>query len=408
MFLKFGIPSLDELVEIPHPVESVTPGIASETVAILGPEGAGKSVLALHLASRYAADCLRRVYPTDSTQAKPKKSILPRILYISSDLKASSAERVWKNFALEHPNTRQIPFERNMAGVERYTSIHRKHTLELKKLWLGADTTDELVRELLIPARHRKKDNNANVIFLDLASHTAGDDWSLVNALLVKLQTVDSARFSKKKPALPHLVIIDSVAGFETFVGRIDAYGNEQSRRSRIAQCLRNAGERVSLVFVVEESTGAERLPEEYVTDVVLSLRKKTVCQNSVLTVEVQKARAREHAKGEHSFEIRDRVSARASATLCGNQCSFQEVAHFPKFLKSFISGIRRAFTSQIVVCSKSPLQSMPSSPLAVAGPAENPSKPLLKRPAQAIVILNSASKQPFKLRVLLDLTQFA
>lgn len=308
MFLKFGIPSLDELVEVPHPADLSDREIASESIAILGPEGSGKSVLALHLASRYAADCLRRIYPTDEERAELDPPIMPRILYISSDLKAVSAERVWKNFALQHPNTRQVPFERNMEGLERYTSIHKSLTLTLKTLWLGADTTDELVKELLMPKNHPKDSNDANVVFLDLASHTAGDDWSLVNALLVKLQSVKSAIVCGKKSALPHLVIIDSVAGFETFVGRIDAYGNEQSRRSRIAQCLRNAGDRVSIVFVVEESTGIEHLPEEYVTDIVLSLRKRTVFQNSVSTVEVQKARIREHAKGEHPFEIRDRI----------------------------------------------------------------------------------------------------
>ena len=74
---------------------------------------------------------------------------------------------------------------------------------------------------------------------------------------------------------LPHLVIIDSVAGFETFVGTVDAYGNEQTRRSRIAQCIRNAGERVNLLFVVEESHNNEHLPEEYVTDIVFSMRKR-------------------------------------------------------------------------------------------------------------------------------------
>jgi hypothetical protein len=64
----------------------------------------------------------------------------------------------------------------------------------------------------------------------------------------------------------------------------------------------------------VEESTAIEHLPEEYVTDVVLSLRKRTICQNSVLTVEVQKATVRGNAKGEHPFEIRDR-----NGTLTGS-----------------------------------------------------------------------------------------
>ena len=46
----------------------------------------------------------------------------------------------------------------------------------------------------------------------------------------------------KSDRPLKHLVIIDSVAGFETYVGTLDAFGLEQSRRARIAQCMRNTG----------------------------------------------------------------------------------------------------------------------------------------------------------------------
>jgi hypothetical protein len=65
--------------------------------------------------------------------------------------------------------------------------------------------------------------------FLDLATNTAGDDWSFVNTLLAKLESIPTAHDENGNP-LPHLVVVDSVLGFETFVGRLDAYGVAQCR----------------------------------------------------------------------------------------------------------------------------------------------------------------------------------
>jgi KaiC/GvpD/RAD55 family RecA-like ATPase len=290
VLLKFGIPSLDDLIAPPK-AHKGNEGSNCESLAILGPDGTGKSVLALHLASRYAADCDRAIQ-----KAGVGSDQHPRVLYISSDLRHESAEKVWDNFELCAPNKRHIPFERSSLALIR-DQFKGSPRICLRPL---TPDPEKLVEYLLDPPP-----GDERIGFLDLASHTAGDDWNLVNSLLVKLRSVDSPKIEEHQ--LSHLVIIDSVAGFETFVGRLDAYGNEQSRRARIAQCIRNAGKRVHLVFVVEEPHPAEHLPEEYVTDIVLRLRTKSVPGGAVRTVEVEKARAREHAKGEHPFDIRDR-----------------------------------------------------------------------------------------------------
>lgn len=317
MPLRFGIPSLDELLEIPATVK--VPRNKAESVTLIGPDGCGKSVLALHLASRYVWDCFARLRTGCRSTA-----VLPKVLYISSDLQASGARRVWNSFELRAPNRRQIPFER--TGQALYRLGHLPFTLDLVELFPGADDKSEDVtaRGVRSPFQPRpladflldegrENDLAAQVGFLDLARNTAGDDWNYVNATLAQLAAVtrpDMPLLSEldndnNDGTLQHLVIIDSVAGFETYVGKLDAYGLEQSRRARIAQCMRNAMPHCHLVFVVEEPQEGERLPEEYVTDIVVRVRARSSPERSLRTVEIEKARARNHALGEHPFEIR-------------------------------------------------------------------------------------------------------
>jgi len=306
MKLRFGIPSLDELLDLRgksqptataaklrvHPVESF---------AVVGADGSGKSVLALHMASRYHADA----WALPALRDRPRT---PRILYVSSDLRYGAALQVWENFRLDRPNTRHVPFERIPDSMGRYW-IEEKKTYEslcLRELKTSTDQPGDaraLMDYLLPPSGDAEP---AEIGFLDLATHTAGDDWNFVNGLLAKLDSIKSCQ-DGNGVCLPHLVIIDSVLGFETFVGRLDAYGTEQSRRARIAQCIRNAGIHCHLVFVVEEPNEREHLPEEFVTDVVLRLRQRKRGSGVTRTLEIEKARARNHSGGEHPFEIRSR-----------------------------------------------------------------------------------------------------
>lgn len=118
--LRFGIPTLDSLLGTtaatlggknrgkrggsPRPIERDQlgfncPAEASASVCLIGSHGTGKSVLALHFASRYFADFL------DSDQPSA------RVFYVSTDLSYPMAEDLWANFALNRPNLRWVPFD---------------------------------------------------------------------------------------------------------------------------------------------------------------------------------------------------------------------------------------------------------------------------------------------------------
>src|SRR5688572_4224896 len=93
---------------------------------------------------------------------------------------------------------------------------------------------DDLV-EFILKDRNTSDSSSARVGFIDLGAASAGDDWLFVTRLLSTLP--------KESPdAPPNLLVLDSVAGFETLVGEHDGFGQMSSRRSRIAQILRAAG----------------------------------------------------------------------------------------------------------------------------------------------------------------------
>jgi KaiC/GvpD/RAD55 family RecA-like ATPase len=281
-------------------------------LAILGPDGTGKSLLALHAASRYAADYWSQI--AHHTGARPA------VIYISSDLGFKSAKKVWQGnagkdsdppgFALHRPNTREIPFEPVRHAVSR-SKNHKADNDEVEFIPLmpiadpisastvssggpksGSISVWDYLESLSQPSK------NPVVGFVDLASDTTGDDWTFVNSLLLQLE-------GRSTELCRHLVIIDSVSGMEMLSGKLDAFGYEQSRRARITQCMRNAGEHTHLIFVCEEPIGQDRLPEEYVTDIVFRLRQHAKDGAAQRTIEIEKARARDHASGEHPFEIR-------------------------------------------------------------------------------------------------------
>src|ERR1700746_1777462 len=108
--MRFGISSLDRLLGskrqseyqdasdiCPNDFGFAFPSGGSTSFCIIGTHGTGKSVLTLHLASRYFADYLA----SDS---------FARVFYISTDLSFSMAEDLWYRFALHMPCDRIIPF----------------------------------------------------------------------------------------------------------------------------------------------------------------------------------------------------------------------------------------------------------------------------------------------------------
>lgn len=101
--IRFGIPGLDRLLgqgkqradgtwEYGATVERNH----STTVCIIGRDGTGKSVLALHLVSRYLAD---------AKGANEASKI--GCIYVSTDLSFSKARSIWMAFGLDKPNLRK-------------------------------------------------------------------------------------------------------------------------------------------------------------------------------------------------------------------------------------------------------------------------------------------------------------
>ncbi len=137
--LAFGIPSLDELLGHPaardEAFSSADFGFVlgerekSTSLCLIGPDGTGKSVLALHLASQYAATTLH-----GST----------RILYASTDLSFTKAREIWTGFVLDRPFYRHDALEK---------VLHRGRAIARKPA-RGKDLRIELDRyHPLIPSR---------------------------------------------------------------------------------------------------------------------------------------------------------------------------------------------------------------------------------------------------------------
>src|SRR5579872_6286412 len=95
LIIQFGIPTLDELLgksgdDVAEPIHRFglrLQNAGTSSLCIVGPDGTGKSVLGLHLASRYAAQ-------TFSVTGDSPDGV-PAILYISTDLNFKKAEAVW-------------------------------------------------------------------------------------------------------------------------------------------------------------------------------------------------------------------------------------------------------------------------------------------------------------------------
>src|SRR5712692_332366 len=314
--LRFGIQSLDKLIgtikaksidkemygiDVSEPEESESQRRKNRgnlpitsSVCLTGPDGTGKSLLSLHVASRYVADFLAEHVQTPTNGKCPPL----RVLYISTDLTYKMALRGWNHFALDRPLERREPLmelkegrrERQGAqieiGLKQYLPSGDANSAKSIINYLEADPPT-LNSELI----------KAEVCFVDLASRTAGDDWGFVHRLLSTLE--------EPGPSDPrHLVVLDAVEGFETLVGDLNAFGEKSSRRSRIAQVMRLAAGKCHLIFVIEEGRD-ERFPEEFVTDVVIRLRSAVKDRYVRRTLEIEKSRGQLHISGQHPYVIR-------------------------------------------------------------------------------------------------------
>jgi len=257
--LSFKISTLNALFVPKDPVNGLLlPNPPNTTsLCLIGPDGTGKSVFALHLASAYC----------DGLSEKDRANRV-RVLYVSTDLKYHRAVEVLDHFGMDGSVLTELTADASLDRLQKYLSENIKGR---KKCEIG---------------------------FFDLAASTAGDDWGLVNRLLASLPDADA-------DAARHLVVIDAVEGLETMVGDRDAFGLLCTRRQRIANLMRLAEQKAHVVLVVEEAEAGKKHPEEFVADYVLRLRATIAGNFTRRTLEIEKARALGgYADGQHPFHI--------------------------------------------------------------------------------------------------------
>lgn len=200
--LPFGIPQLDQLLGYPD-LESVeskdTIGCMETTtsLAIVGQDGTGKSIFALHLASAYRA-ILRYV-----NHKGAGNHASPFVFYVSSDLGFNAANRVWENFYLDYPWHRYVPFTSANDIEYRRETLRAKGNLFRVNLRRCSPEKYSAAASASAPAdeafmqlgdhlrqlrRGRSSDaDHAEVAFIDLESQTTGDDWLFVSRLLTSV-----------------------------------------------------------------------------------------------------------------------------------------------------------------------------------------------------------------------------
>lgn len=299
--LRFGIPSLDRLFYpdakakadggfLLRPIntdkkEQNDPTDLHVSICITGPSGTGKSLLGLHLASRYSADCAAWRFES----GKHEHGWLPKVLYVSTDLGLELARATWAGFGLDRPWDRKLPFEETLRGKP---SDELPDTVEL------AHFSQEATEHLAEFINHESGPEGGPIAFVDLAEETAGDDWGFITRIVAQLpdRTADQPH---------HMLIIDAVEGLEMLTGETDSFGQPRSRRSRIAQILRSAAKKCHVVLILEEDNSRLHPAEEYVTDIVIRLRAEREMGYLRRSLEVVKARGQPLVRGEHHYVIR-------------------------------------------------------------------------------------------------------
>lgn len=335
--IRTGIPSIDGMFRISeHQVRgNARGGIAlpdlgaTTSVAIVGPQGTGKSVLAMHFAARYLADC-HAAFGADARS-------IPKVCYISTDMTYPVANPMLRRFALDRPNARRVPFTDDAMPTDEEGRLRtpawlRQHLrsapetfdrdMQIGLIECPADDPEALADYLLRESAPRGAAGNgavpradsgageaiaggsldappaARMAFVDLAARTAGDDWAFVHRLLGVLENPGTL-------APRHMVVIDAIEGLETFGGELDAYGEPGLRRARVAKLIRLAAGKCHLVVLVEEAVDRVVLPEEFVSDVVFRLRSVDAHEYLRRTIQIEKARGQSTVRGRHPYVIR-------------------------------------------------------------------------------------------------------
>ncbi|MCA9216744.1 MAG: hypothetical protein KDB27_26930, partial [Planctomycetales bacterium] len=263
-------------------------------------DGCGKSILGLHLASHY-------VHDNYEIAVRKKVNNAPLVLYVSTDLSSEQAHHQWKAFGLNFPANRDTAITEAYAAVESMPHFDSSES-EIQLVPIGpfvAKEDDKSIGAIFNRQLPDAQQALRQVFFMDLHRETAGDDWGFLNRLVGLLPAGQD---------VPPLVIVDAIEGLETFVGETDQFGQGRSRRSRVAQLARLAAQiNVQLVFIAEESDEDVRLPEQYVSDLVIRVRHVFDGDYTQRFIEIEKCRGVAHVRGVHEFAIRSGGGTRTS-----------------------------------------------------------------------------------------------
>lgn len=262
--LDFGIPKLDMLLGKAPDQEWY--GLAPDSdgylsISLVGEEGSGKSVLALHLVSRFLA--LNRG---------------PLCIYFSEDLSFQRAKKVYQAFGLDNAE----------AVAQEYRNTARR---TVNTLIAPIDVTCDSGEVQL--------SRSTGFQFVDLASSTCGDHWKLI------LHSIASLDPNSSKPVL---IVVDNLDALQCINGGRDEFGEPRSRWNRVDQLLMTARQAKGMIVLISET--APHVPENaelYAADYVVQLSQgdptKHYMSRSVI---VRKARGQANVGGFHTFGIRD------------------------------------------------------------------------------------------------------
>ncbi|MBI3721565.1 MAG: hypothetical protein HY248_03345, partial [Fimbriimonas ginsengisoli] len=174
------------------------PPDGTTSICMVGPDGTGKSVLALHLASRYAG---RYRYHAGEHGG------YPRVLYVSTDLSYAKARSVWHNFGLHSPIEREKALRIESIDPSDQQRDDRKEGPDCIGIWPYQPFGDDTVVNAMSPDaargtgvynrnfKHKSRSflqylrpikgdlPTTHIAFVDLEADTAGDDWSYLTRL---------------------------------------------------------------------------------------------------------------------------------------------------------------------------------------------------------------------------------
>jgi KaiC/GvpD/RAD55 family RecA-like ATPase len=364
-FLRFGIPGLDDLFGAAS-TRVRSRGIALNApsepaiITIIGPVGSGKSLLALHLASRYLADHLA---------FHDLKAI-----YLSTDLTYHRADKTWKSFRLNYPNLREIPF---YGESQNDGKMACKIPLEEFDPLAGTIVNEH---ELSALAKYLRSapSHHPTLGLVDFINKPVGDAWGFASRVLGALQDpkpiVPEGNTAKDHTPPRHLVIVDTVEGFESIVGERDDTGEESTLRARIERLIHASREKCHLVFVAEERSGDH--PLTHIADVLIRIRAEQDKTDDyrIRTLEVEKARGQAIERGQHHMLIRTGRGSTTGSKENPNE-NPKENPDDPRTSNAYVMVVPSLHALNRRVMSQTPALET-DNPVTVSKPNTEPSQP--------------------------------